>query len=57
VANTKDKAQTIEVSNVTYEVTKAPIPGRLPAERLVLRKTVRSKEVIGDIGEEGSTTV
>jgi hypothetical protein len=55
--STKDDAQTIEISNVTFEITNGATPGLPPAERLVLRKTVHSKQITGDIGEEGSTTV
>jgi hypothetical protein len=55
--STKDKEQAIEISNVAYEVTGTGIPGRPADERLVLRKSTRTKHVVGDIGEEASTTV
>ena len=48
-----DGAQLIEVRNVTYELA-TNVPGRPPAEFLVLRKTTRSKETVGDIGVEAS---
>jgi hypothetical protein len=55
--STKDKEQTVEISNVTYEVTGTGIPGRPLDERMVLRKSTRTKHVVDDIGEEASTTV
>jgi hypothetical protein len=51
-----DGAQTIEVRNVTYEVS-ADVPGRPRGERLLLRKTIHSKEVVGDIGVDATVTV
>jgi hypothetical protein len=44
----KGDEKSIEITNVNYEFTKA---------NLVLRSTVKSKEVIGDIGMEATTTV
>src|SRR5258708_34111527 len=46
----EDGEETAEITNVSYEVTGDSIPGRPPAERLVLRKTTHSKQVIGDKG-------
>lgn len=43
----KGDEKTIEITNVAYEVA---------GSDLVLRKTTKSKQVIGDIGTEGSTT-
>ncbi len=43
----KGDEKTIEITNVNYQFT---------AANLVLRMTTRSKEVIGDIGREGTTT-
>jgi hypothetical protein len=51
----KGKDQTIEISNVTYELTGTATPG--PAGDIVLRKTTHTKHVMGDIGEEASTMV
>jgi hypothetical protein len=53
----KDKEQTVEISNVAYEVTSTAIPGRPADERLVLRKTTHTKYMVGEIGEEAATTV
>ena len=53
----KDNQETIEISNVAYEVTGTAVPGRPAIERLVLRKSTRTKHVVDDIGEEASTTV
>jgi hypothetical protein len=56
-ATAPDGAKTIEIQNVAYEVTNSPIPGRKPDERLVVRKTVHSKEVVGDIDLDAKVTV
>lgn len=48
---TKDKEQTVEISNVVYEVTGTGNP------LLVLRKSTRTKQVLSDIGEDATTTV
>ena len=55
--STKDGMETVEIRNFTYEVTGANVPGRPKDQRLVLRKTVASKQVLGDIGVEAKTTV
>src|SRR5450432_2169960 len=55
--STKEKEQVIEISNVAYEVTGTAIPGRASDERLVLRKTTRTKYIVDEIGEEATTTV
>lgn len=49
--------ETVEIHNVGYDVTGDNVPGRPPEERLVLRKTVHTKEVIGDKGTEASVTL
>jgi hypothetical protein len=53
----KDGQQTVEIANVAYEVTASGVPGRPQAERLLLRTTTRTKQVVDDIGMEASTTV
>jgi hypothetical protein len=53
----EDQSEVVEISNVAYEVVGQGIPGRPPNERLVLRKSTRTKHVIDDIGMEASTTV
>jgi len=52
-----DGGQAVEIRNVTYEVSATNVPGRPPDERLLLRKTIRSKEVLGDIGKEATVTL
>jgi hypothetical protein len=47
----------VEIRNVSYEVTGEGVPGRPPSERLLLRKTTRSKQVLGDIGEDATVTL
>src|SRR5215470_15873296 len=53
----KDHEEILDINNVEYELTGGAIPGLRPDDRLVLRKTVRSHQVVGDIGEEATTTV
>lgn len=50
-------AQSIEIHNVTYDVTSSGTPGRPHNERLLLRKTVHSKEIIGDIDVDAKVTM
>jgi hypothetical protein len=49
--------ETVEIHNVNYEVTGDHVPGRPPEERLVLRKTVHIKEVLGDKGIEATVAL
>src|SRR5271154_1922706 len=44
----KDQSATVEITNVSYEIV---------GQRLVLRKTSRTKQVVDEIGMEASTTV
>ncbi len=53
---TADGFGTIEIRNVSYEVI-TNVPGRPPDDRLLLRKTIRSKEVLGDIGIEANVSL
>lgn len=52
-----DGTETVEIRNVSYEITGTGIPGRPSSERLLLRKTTHSKEVVGDIGVDASVTL
>jgi hypothetical protein len=51
----KGDEQTLEITNVTYETTSDSVPGRPSGERLLLRKTTCSKQVLGDKGQEATT--
>jgi hypothetical protein len=53
----KDGQQTVEITNVAYEITSTGVPGRPQDQRLLLRTTTRSKQVVDEIGMEASTTV
>ena len=53
----KDHSEVVAINNVEYELSGTGIPGRPPDDRLVLRKTVKSRQVVGDIGIEATTTV
>ena len=53
----KDQSATVEITNVSYEIVGQGIPGRPADQRLVLRKTSRTKQVVDEIGMEASTTV
>ena len=52
-----DGSETVEIRNISHEVTGTQVPGRPPGERLLLRKTTRSKQVLGDIGMEATVTL
>ena len=54
---TKGDEKTVEIHNVAFEVTSEQVPGRPPKERLLLRKTSVEKQVLGDEGEEATTTL
>lgn len=49
--------QTVEISNVTFATTGSNIPGQPAEERLLLRTSTQTREVIGDKGMEASVTV
>jgi hypothetical protein len=53
----KNDESTVEISNSAYEVAGPDIPSRPPGELLILRKTTRSKRVLGNIGMEATTSV
>jgi hypothetical protein len=53
----KDGSEAIDIANVAYDVTGQGVPGRPLDERLVLRTTTRTKQVIDEIGMEASSTV
>jgi hypothetical protein len=53
----KDGQETVDITNVAYEMTGSGIPGRPKNERLMLRKTVRTREIVDEIGMEASTLV
>jgi hypothetical protein len=52
----EDQDQVIEITNVAFEVA-GSLPGRQTNEYLVLRKTVKTKQAIDEIGAEASTTI
>jgi hypothetical protein len=52
-----DGSQTVEIRNIAHEVSGTNIPGRPPGERLLLRTTTRSKQVLGDIGMQATVTL
>lgn len=53
----KNNEEAVEITNVAYEVTRNGIPGRPRDERLLLRKSTHTKEVVDEIGMEASTTI
>jgi hypothetical protein len=52
-----DGSETVAIRNISYEVTGTDVPGRPAGERLLLRKTIRSKQALGDIGIEATVTL
>ena len=53
----KDGQQTVDIAKVAYEVTSNGVPGRPQNERLLLRTTTRTKQVVDDIGMTAATIV
>jgi hypothetical protein len=53
----QDTQEIIEITNVAYELTGNGIPGRPRDERLVLRKTSRTKDIVDEIAREASTSI
>jgi hypothetical protein len=53
----KDGQLTVEITNVAFEVTSTGVPGRPQDQRLLLRTTTRTKQVVDEIGMEASTAV
>src|SRR5262245_333963 len=53
----EDGSETVEIKNVVFELVGPGIPGRPLNERVVLRKTTRTKQVVDEIGQDGTTTV
>ena len=51
----KSGSDTLEITNVTYEVVSTFVPGRPKDERLLLRKTVSSKVVLDEMGSKSTT--
>jgi hypothetical protein len=54
---TKEGQPSVEITNIAYEMTGEGIPGLPREQRLILRKTSHTTELVGDIGMEASTTV
>jgi hypothetical protein len=52
-----DGSQIIEIRNVTYELSDPVIAGHPRSDRLLLRKTIHSKETVGDIGVDATVTL
>ncbi len=50
-------AKTVEITNVTFETTGTYVPGRPADERLLLRTTARSRQVIDEKGLDASVSV
>ena len=57
VTSAKDGTKTVDIQNVAYQVSSTQIPGRPKEERLLLRKTTHSKQILGDKGMEGTVTL
>lgn len=53
----QDGAQTIDITNVTFSTTSSHVPGRPEDERLLLRTTIRTREVIDEKGLEATVIV
>ena len=49
-----DGTKTVEIQNIFYQLSWAGVPGRPKDERLLLRKTTHSTQVLGDKGVEST---
>lgn len=57
VLGEQDGAKTVEITNVTFETTGTYVPGRTVDERLLLRETAHSHQVIDEKGLDATVTV
>jgi hypothetical protein len=53
----ENRSDIVDIRNILYELVGTGIPGRPKDQRLVLRKTVRTKQVVDEIGMEATTTI
>jgi hypothetical protein len=53
----KNGQTTVEIRNVTYHVSGTGVPGRPAEERLLLRKSTRSRRVLDEIGMLATVTL
>src|SRR5215813_10665826 len=53
----KDSEETVEINNVSYEISGDYVPGLAPADRLVLRQTTRWKQILGDKGSDATVMI
>jgi len=53
----KNGQTTVEIHNVTYHVSGIGVPGRPAEERLLLRKSTRSRHVLDEIGSLATVTL
>jgi len=53
----RDTEEMVEITNNSYEVSGTQVPGRSPEDRLVIRKKIRTRQVLDEIGIEARTTV
>jgi hypothetical protein len=53
----KNGQTTVEIHNVTYHVSGIGVPGRPAEERLLLRKSTRSRHVLDEIGTLATVTL
>jgi hypothetical protein len=54
---TENRSEVVDVKNIVFELAGPAIPGRPMNERLVLRKTTSTKQVLDEVGMEATTTV
>jgi len=53
----RDGDQSVEITNVAYDMTGDSVPGRPRGSRLALRTTTHSKQIVGDKGIESTVTM
>src|SRR5450432_2341524 len=57
ITTDKDGTKSVEIQNVSYQVSWSGLPGRPKDQRLLLRKMTHSKEIIGEKGMESTVTL
>ncbi len=53
----EDGSPVVEIQNTTYDVTDPNVPGRSADDRLVIRKTVQSTQILDEPGVQARTTI
>ncbi|HET7841438.1 MAG TPA: hypothetical protein VFM21_07530 [Terriglobia bacterium] len=50
-------SEVVRIQNTTYDVSEDHVPGRPPNDRLIIRKTVQSTQILDEPGVQARTTI